>query len=159
MIFNAGEVFQIGINIEKNGRIFYQTAANNAKMESIRKLFGELADWETQHVRLFEELASKLSASDNPEIWDPGEEVSLYLKASADSHIFRSDSDPAALASSCATAKDALRMAMNFEKDSVVFYSAMYRAVPDELGKNKVERLISEELNHIAILASKMQTV
>ncbi len=159
MVFNAGEVFQIGITIEKNGRIFYQTAAEGAVQEGIRKLFRELAEWETQHVRLFEELASRLSDADNPEVWDPGDEVSLYLKAAADSHIFRADSDPAALASSCSSAKEALKMAMGFEKDSVVFYTAMHRAVPDQLGKSKVERLITEELNHIAILSAKLQSI
>ena len=45
---------------------------------------------------------------------------------------------------------------MDFEKDSVVLYSAMRSMVPEDLGQNHVEKLINEELQHISMLTEKL---
>ena len=54
--FSAGEVFEIGIEIEKNGKAFYEEAAANTADQTIREFFTELASWEDGHIKLFENM-------------------------------------------------------------------------------------------------------
>ena len=42
---------------------------------------------------------------------------------------------------------------------SVVVYSTMARLVPDHLGKKNLEKIIDEELKHIAIITQQLATV
>lgn len=58
--FNANEIFQIGVQIETNGKLFYETAAKQSQEEAAKKLFIELAFWENQHIDLFETLRLQL---------------------------------------------------------------------------------------------------
>ncbi|OGJ86345.1 MAG: hypothetical protein A2268_01540 [Candidatus Raymondbacteria bacterium RifOxyA12_full_50_37] len=151
--FNADQVFGIGVEIEKNGKEFYTAAAQSSAGQSIKTTLEELAKWEDQHIAIFSNLRKNLpatAAQDNT--YDPNNEITLYLKAAADNHVFIKNKDPRALAKVCDTPIEVIGIAMNFEKDSVVFYSAMRNAIPAELGKSDIEKLIDEELKHIVIL-------
>ncbi len=92
-------------------------------------------------------------------VYDPANEVSLYLKGAADSHVFVRTLDVAALARTCASALEVLQVAMTFEKDSVVYYTAMKKVVSVNLGRNDIDRLIDEEMKHIAILDREMRAL
>ena len=59
-LFNADEIFAMGVQIEKNGVAFYTTAANNTEDTDLKNLFLQLAEWEHNHVKLFENLRMKL---------------------------------------------------------------------------------------------------
>jgi rubrerythrin len=59
------------------------------------------------------------------------------------------------LALKCKTPIEALDLAVNFEKDSVVFYTTMKKLVPENLGKGEIDALIDEEISHIFILTQK----
>ena len=41
---NASEIFQVGIEIERNGKLFYEAAANQAREEAARVLGGIVPD-------------------------------------------------------------------------------------------------------------------
>jgi len=56
-------------------------------------------------------------------------------------------------------AEDIFRMAIGLEKDSIVFYLGMKDAVPERLGRSKIDRIIKEEMVHIAILSGKLETL
>lgn len=154
--FNADEIFQIGVQIERNGKAFYEAAAERAPEPAVQSLCRELASWESKHVELFESLRRALppEAREGP-AFDPDSEEGGYLKATADSHVFLKNRNPAALVSGNSTAADLLDLAIAFEKDSVVFYSAMRNAVARHLGAEKLDALIEEELRHIAILSAE----
>jgi rubrerythrin len=155
--FNAEETYRIGIEIEKNGRTFYETAAKRTADPAVAKLFADLARWEDGHVETFSEL---LAAFDKPgaaeTMEDVNDEVLGYLHAAADSHVFGPHSDPAALAAACKTPREALEKALGFEKDSVVVYTTMRMLVPAHLGRDKVDILVDEELKHITILREQI---
>ncbi|NWG03705.1 MAG: ferritin family protein [Syntrophaceae bacterium] len=154
--FNANEIFEIGIQIESNGQKFYEDIAKNTLDPSAQKLFLDLSKWESQHIELFKKLKQGLPKSAKREdLFDPNQELSLYLKATADSHVFIKNKDISQLASRCKTPIEALELAVNFEKDSVVFYTTMRKLVPEHLGKREIETLIDEEIGHIFILIQK----
>jgi rubrerythrin len=156
-MFNANEVYQIGVEIEKNGKAFYESAAARADNADIKKLFKDLSAWEEGHVMLFENLKNELPQDAGGfDVSDPDGQMARYLKANADSHIFVVNTDMAELAGSCGSAKETLELAIRFEKDSVALYSSMKNVVPEDLGREKIERLIQEELSHVAFLQAQI---
>lgn len=49
---NADEIFQLGIQIETNGKQFYETVARNSLDPPVKGLFSELAEWESERREL-----------------------------------------------------------------------------------------------------------
>jgi len=156
--FNADEIFQLGVQIETNGKQFYETIARNSLDPSVKGLFSELSKWESGHQQLFERLRKALPDSAKREtLFDPQGEQSLYLRTMAESHVFVKNKDITGLASKCKTPVEALDLAIAFEKDSIVFFTTMKGIVPEHLGKDKIDLLIHEEIKHISILTRKRQ--
>lgn len=159
-LLTADEIFGIGIEIEKNGRLFYATAASSAAGSSIKQLLNELAVWEKKHIEIFTGLRKKLPPQARDEnLYDPADEIALYLKSTADSHVFIKNTDIESLVAGCKTPGDILTIAMSFEKDSVVFYASVREAVAEGSGRAEVEQLIHEELTHIGFLTREMQKI
>ena len=154
--YNADEIFAIGVEIEKNGEAFYKKAFDFAKDKEIKGLFLKLANMESDHIKIFEKLRNEISESD---IFDPDNEAQRYLKAIADTHIFLVNKDISSLIDKCNTPSDVLKMAVTLEKDSVVLYSSMKKIVPENLGKESINRLIVEELEHVAMLSEYLEQI
>jgi rubrerythrin len=154
--FDAETIFEIGIQIEKNGRAFYLEAAKKSVDQTIAAFFTELADWEKGHIVLFETLKAELPDTMRDDtLFDPENEMAAYLQAAADSHVFAASIDVVNLVAQCHTSVEALDLALRFEKDSVVYYTTLKQVVADHRGKDQIETLIQEELNHIVILNKK----
>ncbi len=159
-MYNAEEIYTVGVEIEKNGRRFYERTAAAADDPDVAKLLKELSAWEDSHVTLFERLASELPENARSgEAIDPDEDMQRYLKAVADSHVFLRSEDIDGIAQSCTTAVDVLEMALRFEKDSVVLYTTMQQMVPEHLGKPTIHRLAREEIEHVSLIQSKLATL
>lgn len=147
---NVDEIYQVGVEIERNGRAFYQAAARATPDAGVKALCEKLANWEAKHVELFEELRRKLPTEASAGgAFDPADEERQYLKATADGHVFLKNKDVGELVAGCTSPAALLDLAIQFEKDSVVFYSAMKQLLPRAPG---IEALIDEELRHIGIL-------
>lgn len=156
IFFNADEIFQMGVQIERNGKTFYATVAQNSSDPAMQKLFSDLSRWESEHIQFFDRLRQALpDSAKRGASFDPGEELLLYLQATADSHVFLRNKDIQELASRCKTPLEALDLALAFEKDSVVFYTTMKKVTPEEFGKKEIDRLIDEEIGHISLLHQK----
>jgi rubrerythrin len=157
IVYTADEIFTIGVGIEKNGREFYEAASRAASGAPVKAFFERLAKWEIEHEKLFSVLQSRLGGQARETVsYDPAGELGLYLKAAADTHIFRADADIPSLVKQCRSEKEALAMALTFEKDSVVLYSTMLNLVPEHLGKSDVQKILNEELKHVAIITEEM---
>jgi rubrerythrin len=156
MTFNAREIFDIGVQIEANGKAFYEAAAKKTAETAMKEFFTELAAWENQHIKLFGELRDALpTAAGNVAVFDPNDEAAMYLQATADSHVFVKNKDMVGLVAGCKGPLEILDLAMTFEKDSVVFYTTMKKVVAPNLGQDKVDRLIDEEIKHISMLSQR----
>jgi rubrerythrin len=149
-IFNAGEVFEMAIKMEKNGAAFYRQAAEAIKKDEHKRLLLSLAEMEVDHEKTFNGLRQELGA-DNPDYFDPDGEAAAYLKSIVDTEVFfKRDIDLSSM-------KTILREAIMAEKDSVVFYLGIKAMVPDENGKKKVEAIIKEEMGHIRLLSELLK--
>jgi len=155
---NADDVFRVGVQIETNGKLFYETAAKQTQEARAKELFKELAHWENQHIELFERLRLQLPETAKEEnLFDPGSELEMYIKATADSHIFIKNKDIASLVSTLNPPQEVLDLAITFEKDSVVFYSTMKNAIPESFGKGRMDALSNEEIKHISMLTQQKE--
>lgn len=155
--FNAAEVFKIAVQIEKNGKKFYEHGIQVVDDAGIKKLFAELASQETEHQKKFESLLAALPPeASRPTVWDPENEVEQYLQMMAGMHVFvKADMD-----ADLAQVKDvfsAIKMAMEFEKDSVIFFLTMRDATPGKKEQELVYSLVKEEQEHLRRLTMELK--
>lgn len=155
MPFNADEVFEMAEQIEHNGAKFYRNAA--AKLPEVRQIFNALADMEDQHEKTFANMQKKLSGTElEQQVFDPDDEAQMYLQVMADGHIFNVKADPNEKLAGLNTAQDVLKMALGLERDSIAFYVGIKESVSRKAGKDQIDKIIKEEIGHIAIIKQKM---
>lgn len=152
--FNIEEVLEMAAQIERNGGVFYRAAAKNS--ESGRELLLRIAEQEDQHLALFEGMKKEVSKREaRSTAFDPDGEASLYLKALADGHVFDlKGNEPASMLKGNEDLSDIVKIAIQAEKDSIVFFLGMKELVPENLGGSKMDALIKEEMGHITWLNS-----
>jgi rubrerythrin len=151
--YNADEILQMAEQIERNGARFYRKAAEGVEDEKVAKLLLDFAAWEDGHERVFASMRKHLTALERqPTVFDPEGETSLYLRAMADGHVFDVKSDPAALLTGEETMEEILRLALGREKDSIIFYLGLKEMLPQAAGKERIDEIIKEEMNHIGFL-------
>lgn len=156
--FNAAEVFQIAVEIEENGRAFYEKALAKIEDPDVQAIFQDLALQEVEHKKKFLELKEKLPPqASQSTVFDPNNEMANYLKMMADGHVFRTSDNVDRKLAQVKDAVDALRMAMEFEKDSVIFFLSMQEATEEEKGRQFIGLLVKEEQEHLRRLALQLK--
>jgi rubrerythrin len=156
--FNAVEVFDIAIKIEENGKFFYDRGKEIVKDPEVQRLFEELAQEEIKHKERFESLKSELPTSAaTATVFDPNHELNLYLKMMADQHVFISSAATRAQLDQIKDARSAIKMAMEFEKDSVIFFLSMQEATEGTKGKEFIGALVKEEQSHLRRLSMELR--
>jgi rubrerythrin len=160
--FNAGEVFKIALQIEDNGRLFYETAAAKPFSTEIVQLFKGLAQEEISHKAIFthllKELPQKTAAST---VWDPDNELDQYLKMMAGEHVFNQKPEAlTARVNQLQTPADAIRLAMAFERDTIVFFLELEAASEKyDDSRAQIKKLVDEERKHLARLTRMLEKV
>jgi len=159
--FNADEIFQIAEQIEVNGENFYRQMADTISDTEIRKLFLEFADMEVGHQKVFATMRAALSDKDRePTVFDPEDESALYLRALADLRVFGEGAEEPFILPEGLNENERLKKifwaAASREKESIVFYTGMKDMVGENLGKNKIDDIIHEEMRHLRILSGKI---
>jgi len=151
--FNAFEIFEMAEQIERNGVKFYRKAAHGTSDQDVRQMLLNLADMEAEHEEAFANMRKQLSEEAwEVRVFDPENELALYLQSMANGHVFDLSKDPAEQLTGNETVEDILKLAIDAEKDSIVFYLGLKDFVPVKAGKDKVEAIIKEEMGHIAVL-------
>ena len=151
--FNADEIYNIAEQIERNGQKFYHDSAGRVGDSVAKQVLQDLAKMEVGHLKFFQALHADLSEQAREEItWDPDGQAGAYLKAAADSHIFKTNADPTSLLEDNADAREILELALQFEKDSVIYFLGVADVVPAHLGKANVLELAQQERNHIVLI-------
>jgi rubrerythrin len=149
--FNADDIFEMAEQMERNGIKFYTTAAKSVSDDDAKNLLLEFADMEKEHEKIFSEMRKELSSDEKQKtVFDPQGEAVYYLRALADTRVFFDKKiDVSSL-------ENILKDAIQAEKDSIVFYLGMKEAVPEGLGKGRLDNIIKEEMGHIRMLSGKL---
>jgi len=158
--FNAIEVFEIAERIERNSVKFYRGAAEALSDQDLCQILLSLAEFEKEHEETFADMRKQISNKEWDLItFDPEDEMTLYLRTIADSHIFDLKKDPSEQLKDKETAEDILKYAIEAEKNSIIFYLGLKKFVPAKAGKDKVEEIIEEEMGHIAELNLRLSAL
>jgi rubrerythrin len=149
--FNADDMFEMAEQLERNGAQFYRTAAQTVKDEKALDLLNSLAAMEVEHEKIFAGMRSQLTTSEKTAtVFDPQGEAAAYLRALADTRVFfEKKIDTSSM-------EAILKEAISAEKDSIVFYLGMREAVPEHLGRSRLDEVIKEEMGHIRLLSKEL---
>ena len=151
--FNAAEVFDMAIKIEENGAKFYRRAAELQTDDADKKFLETLAKMEDRHKAIFEEMKATLAdAEKQGTVFDPKEELTLYLNAMADAHGGEGDPDVAESFTGRESMAEIVAIAVGLEKESILFYVGIKDLVPPKFGRDKIDTIIKEETLHVAQL-------
>ena len=149
--FSADEIFEMAEQMERNGQQFYNAAAAAVQGEGHKKLLLELAGMEVDHEKTFKAIRAELTQKEKQtNVFDPEGDAALYLKALVDTRVFfQKEMDVSSM-------EKILKAAIEAEKDSIVFYLGMKNAVPEELGRGRLDDIIKEEMGHVRQLSREL---
>jgi rubrerythrin len=137
------DIIDIAVQIEQNGERVYRHAAEKIEDPSLRSLLQRLADDETQHAKWFEALTDKVSGTGEfPEQEKMGR--ALLQNAIGAQSFTLEDAD----FSSMKKIEDLLKLAIEFEKDTALFYRMLQPLVGDQKTLEQLQAIIREEETH-----------
>ena len=145
-VFSAGEIVEMGIQIEKNGRDFYNGVAEKSTQDRTAKIFKFLAREEEKHITAFQNILEKVEKYEPPESYSG--EYFAYMNALAGEHIFTQKDKGKQESAKILDDKQAIDLGIKFEQDSIVFYEGMKKVVP-EYGQKIIDELIGQEQSHL----------
>ncbi len=158
--FNADEVFEMGMDVEKNGEAYYRKAAELVKDEKVKEVFLSLMKEEMKHYEIFKKLRESLPPKSSlPTVSDPEGQEGLYLEALVKSRLFNSEREAEELAGKVENEIEALRAALTFEKDTILFFQSMKSMTREDLGRNEIDMLVDEERKHVIQISVAIKEV
>ncbi len=153
-VFKAADMIELALEIEKSGEVFYRAVAQKVKSPEVRALFEDLAEQEVLHFASFTKLSQvKWELSPMPQAeWN---QYLMYLQATVQSTFFEGKDKALALAEQVTDEKEALSMAISFEKETLLFFHDL-RDMVSEADEKIVKRIVDEEKAHIRRLAAML---
>ncbi len=147
-MFTMMEIIEIAIRIEENGEKVYRDASEKVSDPSIVSLLGWLADEEREHVRWFSDLKDTLKeAPVDPEVGEMGR--ALLMEIVGDQTFSLKEKALPEIGD----LKEVLRIALDFEKDTVIFYEMIASFLQKDDALAKLTQIIQEENRHADILS------
>jgi rubrerythrin len=159
MTYTADEIYEIAEQIERNAAEFYSEAAERCPNDETCKLLLDMSATEHKHLETFQNMREKLSEEAGLSIFDPFGRSAMYLQAIADARSWEGRINPMQVFTGNETAKEIIEIAVESEKEMVVFYAGLKDLVYFKAGKDKVEEIILEELGHISALLKKLKSL
>ncbi len=148
--FSADEVFEMAMDVERNGEAYYRKAASLARHADIKAVLADLMEQEKIHYQTFKALRDKLPPKDTlPTYADPESDEYLYLDALVKGRVFTNVHEAETLAAKVSNEIEALRAALAFEKDTILFFQSMQRMTDERLGRKEIDHIIEEEHRHV----------
>lgn len=149
-IFAGSEIVELGIQIEINGRDFYNTLAGKSKNQKAADVFKYLTAEEEKHIKVFQDILSKT------EKYEPSglgaDEYFAYMNALASEYVFTRKDKGTEIAKTIKSDLEAVNMGIGFEKDSIIFYEGMKKTVP-QYDIKIIDELIKQEQGHLRQLS------
>lgn len=154
-LFKATDILLAAQEVETRGEIFYNRLVEIAEDQQVKETFLFLAGEETKHRETFAKLYERLGQAELP-AWAEDDEYASYLSFLIDSHTLFQLGDSEKLREFTGSREEALKIAMGFEKDTILFFSEMREFVPDGERKH-IEDCIEEERSHLRLLAGLLK--
>ena len=153
-VFTASQGLEMAMQIEQNGEAFYTTIAAETSVAEVKELFEFLAGQERNHYKVFEKLLGRIEPG--PQMLAPEEdEYSMYLQVALDQALFSGPEKALATARDAKDRETAIRTALGFEKDTLLFFYDLREMVSDK-DRETVTRIVNEEKAHVRRLAREL---
>ncbi len=159
IFFTKNEIIEMAVEIEKHGFAFYDRALNRNDLNSdAKKLLQTLRDEEKVHEQTFLDLREKIDNFDlKSDInWD---DARSYIQSMVDTHLFNQPEKAIQLAASARDLKDLVSNAIQFEKDTLLFFYFINKFVASAKSKKAIENIIDEEVTHVVKLKKIQDTL
>ena len=148
--FSGSELINIAIGIEKRGIAFYDIMAKSTDNAIARDVFQHLVNMEREHIQIFQGMLDKadeyqLSETSTGEYTD-------YFQSLVDSAVFTDDMITSEMATQADSDIKALELAIDAEKDSILFYYEMRDIMPQR-AHPAINKIIVEEKTHLRQLS------
>jgi rubrerythrin len=149
-IFAGSEIVEIGIQIEKNGRDFYNIMANQSENLKAKELYKYLEGEEKKHIAAFQRILDSVQKYEPPEAY-PGEYFA-YMNALASNYVFTQKDKGKEIAKKMFSDREAIDRGIGAEKDSIIFYEGMKKVVLEHEHK-VIDEIIGQEQEHLRKLS------
>jgi rubrerythrin len=146
LFFSGGEIIEVALQIERNGLAFYRSMAGSTEHGDVKNLFNHLADEEEKHIKSFQSLY-KYFKDYKPTIRDE-EEYYDYIRMLAEMNVFTKKEGIDEVLNKVKDKKDALDIAIGFEKESIIFFVEI-KGLVREPQRDAVEELVHQEQEHL----------
>ena len=148
-MFSLAEVYDLGVRIEKNGEKFYRDAMKQAWSTPIADMLKMLAEEEVKHVDFFVKRIDALKQKrENPFL---DEMSTSMLKDILGNQTFSlNESDVSKIRS----VEELVALAIEFEKDTILFYEMIGSFITDEEPHRELKEIIKEEERHVRLFES-----
>ncbi|MCX5778462.1 MAG: ferritin family protein [Elusimicrobia bacterium] len=154
-MYTADEMLNYGVHIEKNGRDFYDLASKTVKAERVRQVFAYIANDEQLHIAVFEGILNRLD-SHQQSVGNYSSQYTEYLSALVEANVFIKSKQGSEIARTIRNDKQALELALGFEKDSLLFCLELKKLLWPGFHK-EIDTLIAEEQDHFQKLCEVMK--
>jgi len=149
-LFAGSEIVELGIQIEKNGKDFYNTLLEQSNSGKAKEIYRLLAGEEEKHITAFQKILDKVIKYEPAEAY-PGEYFA-YMNALAGDYVFTQKDKGRQIAQKIKSDKEAVGIGIGFEKDSILFYEGMKTAMLANEAK-VIDELIAQEKSHLRKLS------
>ncbi len=152
-LLTVNEILEFAVYIEERGYEFYVGAMKKFSAPEATRLFQYLADEEFKHEKVFNKL---MQQSGDFKKRDADPEHRAYLKEYCKAHALGDREAIAEKLARLSTLEDILDLAMDFEKDSIVFFSEL-RELIAQGHAGPLEKIIREEMTHLRVIFQMKQ--
>lgn len=143
-VFSADEVYQIAMEMEQTGQVFYEALAAGSDRSDVANLLRRLAAQEQDHYKQFARLRAQLAT--RPVSHALSEDEMDFAQALVTDRMIPNPQEARRIASE-GSVRAALDMAINVEKDSILFYSEVLQAI-DPQEAPAIREIIQQEKTH-----------
>jgi rubrerythrin len=145
-MFTSRDILDLAVQIEKNGEKVYRGALQVVANPEIRSLLQRLADDETRHVDRFLEFKENTGDTPgDPKLEEMGRSILLGILGDQSFSLKEADF------SRMERIKDLFKVAVEFEKDTVIFYEMIRAMIEDDETAADLNKIIEEEKRHIEL--------
>ena len=150
---NVRDAIKTAIQMEKDGYSFYKKAAAQTNSDMGKTIFEGLAADEQMHLDVFEKMFEETVSNTE---WN---DLVLSSKKYAKIPVFPKDLKEIEGDNPNSSELDALRMAMDSEKEAIEYYSKIKENLNDSEVIKIINEIIEQEKNHYSILEGEFNHI
>jgi rubrerythrin len=152
-MFSSADIIDLAIQIEKNGEKVYRDALEVVQNQAIASILRWLADEEVEHAAWFSELKQAVrKVPVDRRLEDMGRDILHGILGDASFSLKEADF------SKLGGIENLLKLAIEFERDTVLFFEMFESFVEDRESLEHLNKIIEEEQRHIEVLQEFLRT-